>query len=214
MSVTIQPIALLDVESGEPVAAELWHAITEQQLADWEGEWMPELFKALQKLKRSGVERRFWPQSRHWNWRRKTEALQAFLAHQGFSIVCQGVTQGMMIVDTTTRRCRLEEQKDKHLVYVEYVENAPWNRRELLYDPPRFRGIGSILMRAAIELSKEEEFKGRVGLHSLPQSNSFYANTCGMADMGVDPDPDYAPMRYFEITQAQAEAFVAKGEPS
>jgi hypothetical protein len=212
MTVTVTPIALFNTERNAAEDAELWDAITEQQLIDWEGEWLPELFKALQRLKRAGVERRHWPQSRHWDWRRKTEAIHGMLAHAGFSVVAGGVTQGMMIADKTTKRCRIEQQKGKHLVYLDYVENAPWNRKELLYDPPKYRGIGSILVRTAIELSKEEEFKGRIGLHSLPQSNNFYANTCGMTDLGIDPDPSYSPMRYFEMTPEQAEAFIAKGQ--
>ena len=57
------------------------------------------------------------------------------LAHQGFSIVCSGLTQGMMIVDTATKRCRIHGQEDKHLIYVEFVENAPWNRVELFIPP-------------------------------------------------------------------------------
>jgi hypothetical protein len=209
MTVTVSPIFLFNAERGDSEAAELWDGITDQQLADWEGEWVPELFKAVQKLHRAGVERRHWPQSRHWNWRRKTEALQGMLAHPGFSVICNGMTQGMMIIDTTMKRCRIEEQKGKNLVYVEFVENAPWNRPELA-NPPRYRGIGSILIRAAIALSQEEEFKGRIGLHSLPQANSFYANTCGMSDLGMDPD--YQDLRYFEMTPEQANAFIAKGD--
>ncbi|ODU67703.1 MAG: GNAT family N-acetyltransferase [Novosphingobium sp. SCN 66-18] len=208
MTAAISPIALLNATSGKPEEAELWDAITEKQLGDWEAEWIPELFKAIQKLHRAGVERVHWPQSRHWNWRQKTQALQGMLAHPGFSIVCNGTTQGMMIVDTTTHRCRVESQKGKDLVYVEYVENAPWNRPELA-DPPLYRGIGSILIRAAIALSIEEEFKGRIGLHALPQSNGFYANTCGMTDLGIDAS--YHGLRYFEMTPEQAESFIAKG---
>jgi len=208
MTITVSPIFLFNAERGELEAAELWDGITEKQLGDWEGEWVPELFKAVQKLHRAGINRSHWPQSRHWNWRRKTEALQGMLAHPGFSIVCNGMTQGMMIVDTTMQRCRIEQQKGKNLVYVEFVENAPWNRPELA-NPPRYRGIGSILIRAAIALSQEEEFKGRIGLHSLPQANSFYANTCGMSDLGIDPD--HQDLRYFEMTPEQAEAFIAKG---
>ena len=41
MTVTVSRVHLLNVERGEPEAAELWDAITEQQLADWEGEWVP-----------------------------------------------------------------------------------------------------------------------------------------------------------------------------
>jgi hypothetical protein len=69
--------------------------------------------------------------------------------------------------------------------------------------------VGSVLMRAAIEFSHQEGFKGRVGLHSLPQSNGWYANACGMADLGTDPD--YQNLRYFEMTPEIAEAFIAKG---
>jgi hypothetical protein len=208
MTVTGTPVYLFNVERGEQEDAELWDGITEQNLADWEGEWVPEQFKAVQRLHRSGVERRFWPQSLHWDWRDKINKLQKMLAHPSFSIVCGGVTQGMMFIDTTMRRCQIDSQRDKDLVYVSFVENAPWNRREL-FDPPRYRGIGSILIRAAIARSHEEGFKGRIGLHSLPQANNFYGNTCGMTDLGVDPN--YEGLRYFEMTPEQAEAFIEKG---
>lgn len=209
MTVTISPVFLLDVAGGKAVSAELLDAITEQQLVDYEGEWLPEQFKALQQLRRAGVERKHWPQSRHWDWRRKTSDLQGMLGNQGFSIVCDELTQGMMFVDTVARRCKLPEQSGQHLVYVDFIENAPWNRRELLSGAPRYRGVGTILMRVAIELSISEEFKGRIGLHSLPQANAFYANTCGMTDLGADQN--YQGLRYFESTVEQAEAFLAKG---
>ncbi len=208
MTAEVTEIHLLDVSSGEPVAAELWDAITEEQLTDWEGEWLPELFRAMQRLKRAGVERAHWPQSRHWNWRRKTAALQGMLASSGFSIVCDGLTQGMMIVDAVKHQGRLEGQRGQHLVYVEFVENAPWNRPEL-FNPPRYRGVGSILIGAAVTLSGELEFHGRIGLHSLPQANGFYANTCGMTDLGADPG--YENLRYFEMSPEGARAFIAKG---
>ena len=207
--VTVSIVHLFNVARGKPEPAELWDAITEQQLADWEGEWVPELLKAGQRLRRAGVKREHWPQSRHWDWRRKVVALQGMLASPSFSIVCDGLTQGMMIVDTVKQRCRIDSQKGQHLVYVEFVETAPWNRGEL-FDPPHYRGIGSILIRAAVALSEDSEFHGRIGLHSLPQANGFYANTCGMTDLGADPD--YKGLRYFEMTPEQARAFVAKGD--
>lgn len=209
MMPTVSPITLLDVASRSAVAAELWDAITDRQLADWEAEWVPALFEGLQRLNRAGVTRADWPRNRHWDWRRKTEALQGMLAHPGFSIMCNGVTQGMMLLDTTMKRCRLAPQSGKNLVYVEFIESAPWNRAELLAQP-RFGGIGTVLIRAAIELSKDEDFKGRVGLHSLPAANGFYANTCGMTDMGADQA--YQGLRYFEMTSEQAEAFIQRGE--
>ena len=128
---TATSIYLLDVARDAPAPAELLDAITEQQLADWEAEWVPELFKAMQRLRRGGVERRLWPESRHWDWRRKTATLQGMLAHPGFSVVCDGVTQGMMILDMTMKRCRVEGQRGKNLVYVEFVENSFFNVREI-----------------------------------------------------------------------------------
>jgi len=208
MTVTVTPIYLMNANMESEVA-ELWDAITEQQLADWEAEWVPELMNAVRSLNRRGVHRQHWPQSRHWDWRKKVEYLQGMLAYPRFSIVCGGVTQGMMIVDTTTKCCRIDSQKGKNLVYVEYVENAPWNRSEL-HNPPQYRGVGSILIRAAVALSHEEGFKGRIGLHSLPQANSFYANTCGMTDLGGDPG--YQKLRYFEMTPEQAVTFLEKGD--
>lgn len=208
MTITVSPIALYNVHTGQLDEAELWDGITERQLVDWEGEWVPELYKAIQQLHRAGVERASWPQSRRWDWRRKTEALQGMLAYPGFSVVCNGMTQGMMLIDITTKRSRLEDSRGKGLAYIEFVENAPWNRPELA-KPPLYRGIGSVLVRAAIELSKQEEFKGRIGLHSLPQANGFYANTCGMTDLGTDVD--YHNLRYFEMSSDQAEAFIVKG---
>lgn len=210
MTVTISPVFLFDVEAGGAVAAELLDAITEKQLADYEAEWLPALQTALQRLNRANVAYARWPQTRHWDWRRKVAALQGMLGKPGFSIVGNGVTQGMMYTDMVGKRCRVAEQRGQHLVYVDFVENAPWNRAELLFDPPKFRGVGSVLIRAAVELSRREEFKGRIGLHSLPQANGFYANTCGMIDLGTDET--YHGLRYFEMTSKQADVFCAKGD--
>jgi len=181
MTATISPVALLNGANGALEDAELWDAITDKQLADWEGAWVPELLAALKRLNAAGVPLKEWPQSRHWDWRKKTQAFQGYLSYPCVSLMCKDMTQGLMILDTTTKRCRIENQKGSHIVYVEYVEAAPWNRRDL-FDPPHYRGVGSVLVRAAIEWSKAEEFKGRIGLHSLPQADDFYTRL-GMTDI-------------------------------
>ena len=211
MSIESSPLFLLDVATGEPVQAELLDGIAEQQLVNWEDDWKPALLEAVERLKDAGIERAHWPQSRHWDWRRKVEQYGGSLANPSFCIVCDEMTQGLMVVDTL-RSARLHSQTGKSMIYIEYLEVAPWNRRHVREDVPRYRAVGSVLMRTAIEFSKQEGFKGRVGLHSLPQSNSWYANTCGMADLGTDPD--YQNLRYFEITPETAEAFIAKGHKS
>jgi hypothetical protein len=69
---------------------------------------------------------------------------------------------------------------------------------------PLYKGVGHLLLAAAINLSFNEEFSGRVGLHALPQAESWYRDVCKMTDLG----PDGTKMRYFEMTEAQARAFL------
>jgi hypothetical protein len=208
MSVTVSPVFLFDAAANEPAAAELRDAIEEAQLADWEALWRPALDEAIKRLHAAGVPRQQWPQSRHWDWRAKLAAIEQLLANQAFSIVCGGQTQGLMIINLTTA-ARVDSQRGKPLVYIEYLENAPWNRPEL-FAAPRYRGVGSILVRTAIQCSIDEEFKGRISLHSLPQADNFYRSTCGMTDLG--PDPAYYDLRYFEMTPEQAKIFIEKGD--
>lgn len=207
MTVTVSAVYLLDASANAAAPAELLDAIEEAQLADWEALWRPALDDAIKRLHAAGVPRQQWPQSRHWDWRAKLHAIEQLLAHQAFSVVCGGQTQGLMVINLT-KTARLDTQRGKPLVYVEYLENAPWNRPEL-FPAPRYRGVGSILIKTAIECSIKEEFKGRIGLHSLPQADNFYRSKCGMTDLG--PDPAYHNLRYFEMTPEQARVF-SKGE--
>jgi hypothetical protein len=212
VSIDISHAFLLDGATDQPVVAELWDAITEQQLVHWEDHWVPALHNVVERMKAAGIERSLLPQSRHWDWRRKAGVFNGSLANPSFSVVCQGMTQGMMILDTL-HKARMADQAGKDLIYIEFLENAPWNRRHMQSEQPRFSGVGSLLIRAAIEFSRTEGFKGRIGCHSLPQSNGFYANVCGMTDLGVDTAYQSGTMRYFETTPEQAEAFV-KGSKS
>ena len=70
---------------------------------------------------------------------------------------------------------------------------------------PRYKGAGTLLMRTAIELSLELEYKGRIGLHSLRQADGFYTH-CGMTDLG--PDAAFYGLRYFEMTSEQAALYL------
>lgn len=206
MTVDSSPLFLLDAEKN-PVPAELLHAIGEQQLADWEDFWKPETDRAVARLKEAGVARALWPQSRHWDWRAKTANYRGALSKPGFCVVCDGVTQGLMFIDTL-RSARAPSQSGKSIIYVDFLEVAPWNRRDFP-GGPRYTIVGSALLRAAIELSISEDCKGRIGLHSLPQSDNWYANVIKMIDLGRDPG--YQNLRYFEVTPEIAQAFIAQG---
>lgn len=207
MTVEVSKVYLLDGDTGEAVEAELRDAIEQAQIDDWAKHWIPAILAAIQDLVARQVPRADWPQSLHWNWSKKFARVQGFLAFRGFSLVTQGITQGLAQLDLT-KACREPGQKGKPLVYVEYLEAAPWNRAEL-GARPRLRGVGTVLLTATVALSNEEGFKGRVGLHSLPQADAFYRKI-GMTDLG--PDPACQNLRYFEMTVEQARAFLEKEE--
>jgi len=203
VTVEVSTIYLLDVATGGSVEAELRHAIEQAQIDDWASKWLPAVVAMIQQLVINRVPRSQWPQSLHWNWAQKTAQVQGLLAFRGFSVVVQGVTQGLAQVNLT-KSAREPSQAGKPLVYIEYLEVAPWNRPEL-GATPRLRGLGSALMTAAITLSEDEGFKGRIGLHSLPQADDFYRR-CGMTDLG--PDRACQNLRYFEMTAERARAFL------
>ncbi|MEG3087430.1 GNAT family N-acetyltransferase [Sphingomonas sp. PB4P5] len=205
----ISPIKLIDGSLRKPVDAELWSPITETNLADWEAVWQPELQKQINLLRQAGVHRQLWPQSRKWDWRAKQAALTQRLGSASFAIVHAGMTQAMMILDYA-RRAKAAGEEGRHLAYVDFLEAAPWNRKTLTGGTPRFAGSGTILIGTAVQCSIQQGFKGRIGLHSLPQSNDFYANVCGMVDLGADPN--YERLRYFEMTPEIATRFLKIGK--
>jgi GNAT superfamily N-acetyltransferase len=207
MTVEISRIFLLDVATGKSIEGELRDAIEQPQLDDWQTKWQPALLAVLQELAQKGVPLSEWPQSWHWNWQQKTARVQGLLAFRGFSVVALGETQGLAQVDLT-KACRESGQHGRPVVYLDYLEVAPWNRPEL-GTVPRLRGVGSALIAAAIALSEDEGFKGRLGLHSLPQADAFYRKI-GMTDLGLDAGCQN--LRYFEMTSSQARAFFEKEE--
>lgn len=207
VSVDVSQVFLFDNSTRKLVEAELLDKIAEKNLLDWEDQWIPARDEVNRRLRTAGIDRSKWPQTGHWSWRDKQCGIQGSLSNPNFCVVCANETQGLMILDTL-QDGRLQSQLGKAIVYIDYLEVAPWNRRHLPDDIPRYSAVGSILMRAAIEVSIHEGFKGRVGLHSLPQSNDWYANKCGMTDLG--PDPTKQNLRYFEMTPEIAQAFINK----
>ncbi len=195
---TSSRIYLYESASAKLVEAELVDEVTEGHVALWESTWKP----AMQAYG-AGRLLRDAPEDNHWNWRGKVQAWRPILHYQFFAILCRGELQGLMVT-SGLQSARLSEQFGKPLIYVEFVATAPWNRREV-QDPPRYRGVGSVFIRAAIEVSMDSGYRGRVGLHSLPKAESFYRKSCGMSPLGFD----YAHenLFYFEMTEEQADSY-------
>lgn len=205
-------VEIIHKESGEFVAAELHGAMNVQDLMLVERAWAVERARVLAELLRLSVDRAQWPESLHWDWSRKAPQLSRLVAC-GFGLVCEGTWQGVMLTKTAGYNAVTGADKGKSLVYVDFVETAPWNWtiRPIGQDQ-RYRGIGSLLIRESIEQSIQEGFHGRVGLHSLPQTEQFYGSTCRMTRVG--PDPHKQNLVYFEFTRQQAERFLSEGGPS
>jgi hypothetical protein len=129
------------------------------------------------------------------------------LAYRSFGIEAAGKMQGLMIVCLTGKNARLDPDKGKPLVYVDFIETAPWNAKEFT-NSPIYKGVGFRLIQAAARLSIDESFAGRVGLHSLAQASPFYINSCEMTSLG--PDQNYGNLEYLELTAAKVAALLNK----
>ena len=68
----------------------------------------------------------------------------------------------------------------------------------------RYRGVGPVLISTAIRFSIDHGFNGRIGLHSLAKSESWYRDVLRLTDCGYDTGKK---MQYFEMTDEQATAF-------
>jgi hypothetical protein len=200
------PVFLRDVATNDVVPAELICGIDLCHLLDWHNAWQPALGAIKATLREQGVPRSKWPQSSHWNWPEKVEEAN-LLAFETYCITADDMTQAMMRLDVGSKESRLQGSEGKPLVYVDYLEVAPWNQ-SFAGTPKKYRGAGHILMTVAAALSFEQGFKGRVGLHSLPQSESFYQQL-GMIDLGPDTNV-HGDLHYFEMTSDLAQALTAQ----
>lgn len=184
--------------------AQLYSPIAEPHLLDYEQRWMPLVHQKLAQIQGREALAAANLQDFHWRWSEKVQERTGDLGWQSFAIHCGGLTQGLMFANFV-KRCRAPTQEGDHLVYVDLVSTAPWNRHGFT-ERPLYKGVGRIMLVAAVSLSVQEGFKGRVGLHSLPQSESWYRDICCMTDLG--PDEQYQKLHYFEMTPTQAQAFI------
>ena len=191
------------------VAVELHDALRRADLELIERSWASDRARIMADLLRADVARRAWPESLHWDWSRKASELD-LLALRGFGIFCERAWQGAMMTRTVGHRAKLVEDRNKPLVYIDFLEAAPWNWRVApIGQERRLKGVGVVMMREAVSQSIDEGFHGRVGLHALQQAEQFYSRVCGMTR--VEEEPGAGPLVYFEFTRAQGRAFLQGG---
>jgi hypothetical protein len=98
-------------------------------------------------------------------------------------------------------RCDVGHRKP--LVYVGFLEVAPWNNPKT---PARvFKGLGPLLLRAACQLSVENGCGGRVGLHAVREAEAF---SRGMNFTSMDCPSEYNEL-YMELEELGASALLA-----
>jgi GNAT superfamily N-acetyltransferase len=195
----------MDRATLEFVEAFLIEEVSKEQVLAAHGAWQPYREKALRRLRQ---QKTLWPEHWHWNWAQKAGKLD-FLAYRCIGIEQGDEMQGLMMLSTVHRPSRLREQEGKPTLYIEYIESAPWNLA-VLAESPKFSGIGTRLVEAAVEFSVQEGCAGRLALHSLPQSETFYRRY--MTEVAVDPVAG-ASLTYFEMTADQAAEFLGGRNP-
>lgn len=190
--------------------------IEDRHLNFVEKEWVPRLtdsraraviaYRALPAEKqheRSWQEKqgRFGAPDAHWNWGRKNQSMMSSI-HRMFALLDGEAVEALMRVDLS-KPSRLRPSPRTPIMYIDYLAVAPWNR-SAIQSPRRFRGLGKLLLGAAVSISVEEGMDGRCGLHSLPQSEGFYSQA-GMQDFGVDAE---SGLSYFEFSPDMARKFL------
>ncbi len=205
-------IEIIRREDNRFVEAELYDELQPEDLLLVERAWGLARIDIHKRLLGMSIQRSDWPESLHWDWSKKATELKLIQA-TGFGIVCSDSWEGVMLTKTATCFAQLAKDKGKPLVYIDYLEIAPWNWCiQPLGHEGRYKGIGSMLFREAIKQSIGEGFHGRVGLHALPQAIEFYEKTCGMTALGRDPQKQN--LMYFEMSRDGAEQFLDTGGAS
>ena len=183
-----RPIQLLRVRDGQVVDAILTE-VTQKHLNDAATLWEP-------LLQGTGAE------DEYWDWVAKSRRATLLPGDELYAIECEGVTQGLMTIDVLKKRCQIESQLRRRLVYIRALATAPWNRPAIT-NPPTYKGVGGNLIDFALARSYELGCQGRIGLHALPTALGFYRKLrVGLLYCGSDPEePDN--LTYFETLRQE-----------
>jgi hypothetical protein len=208
---SVHRVAIMEQATGNLVPADLDDALPVDALFDIEDAWEGSRRAMKQALRRAKVSKRRWPQSLHWNWAGKS--VLVVLRHRPqdyrvFGLRIGQEWQGAMLTLKNEKVASLEPAKGQPLIYVDFLESAPWNWAVPAIDQVRRYGkVGLVLLRFAVEQSVTEGYGGRLGLHALDQAEGFYTSI-GMTPLGPDEDKD--DLVYFEFTEQTASLFLRR----
>lgn len=140
----------------------------------------------------------------HWLWRKIVGSNHAKLTWEALAIQTSGGSIEGAITYRIDAQSRL--QSGEGAVYVDRIATAPRNRPWVV-EPPKYQGIGSVLLLAAVRHSYLLGLGGRVWLSSLPseRTRKFYRDR-GFEVIFQDSDG----MIGFELPAAAAEKWLEK----
>lgn len=202
------PLLLRKNDSGQLVDATLRVRIDRTYARLVDDAWLTFLAATQAKAKTEGKSVAHLEHG-HWKWEAKVADSARLLSCPTLAVECEGETQGLMLLKTDGHFAELPAEKGRPLVYVTYLATAPWNLSAVV-KRPRFSGIGTVMLSAAVQFSLDAEFKGRIGLHSLPQAEGFY-ECHGLQSLGVDPDKE--DLKYYELSPEAAAKFLSRRKP-
>jgi hypothetical protein len=134
------------------------------------------------------------PSNHLWDWQTKKTS--------PIGVVCRflalkyaGDVEGLAELSLVPVSSKNPETKGKYVLYLEYLETAPWNQTAYAGTNRRFYGVGTCLITAATEESYRCGCEGRLALHSLDEAKSFYIEQ-GFINLGFDPAEQ---LDYFEL---------------
>jgi hypothetical protein len=141
-----------------------------------------------------------------WDWRVEVDAMHREPGKRLVLAVCQrdksGRVHALMNLVVQPGASRLERGAD--LLYIDMLAVAPWNRagqagREV-------KGLGPLLIQAAILVSRQAGLGGAFGLHSLPDPATlkFYADVMGVSPVGIETTAE-GKLVYFEALAERAD---------
>jgi GNAT superfamily N-acetyltransferase len=159
-------IAILNVQRNSLVRAKLVPLTRELAATEIDGAWWK--IPVSKKLRESEGDH-------HWVWRKLVGLYRNRLAWDIVAVQsASGAVEGAMLYRIDARS---QIQTGEGAVYVDRLATAPRNR-PWLGDPPKYRGIGKVLLLAAVRHSYLLGLGGRVWLTSLPteKTRRFYEN--------------------------------------
>jgi GNAT superfamily N-acetyltransferase len=189
---TDRAVTLLDIRTDDLVNATLRMEMRQNEFRRITQDWDRMKMKYREILRENG---KTLPPNDTWNWEDKASSTTPDL-HRFVGVATADGMQGMMMVAKTPEFSRKPYQQQTPVLYIEYIESAPWNLPEYAGVEARYRGVGSSLLAAAVDISIELGFRGRLALHSLGAARGFYVKS-GFENLGLDESEN---LEWFELS--------------